>query len=351
MRAGYTPVPPESNPAYAEAEQIAGEMARSDPAQYVDDAGQIVDTSIDKANNVAEENLRTMQGDWSSALSDALKAAGILDGYTIQTITRTMGSLFGEDTMKTIWGRSVQMADTMANFARRFATTVLPQLEGASMKVLNQFVSTVGSLMGGELPQDTVDFLQKTAAERFGERGAEFYSYRGMAEIGKTSYDAILAGLQAAPGVSEMVRGVYGISGQGMGLYQAAYGAAAGLADVRNALWDPIGSRLTDPTKLFGASFAARRAQRLDPNAVFSSSVNAGMQAFGYGIDERLAGLQSLTNLAHFGLNYTQDERVSAYTAVANQQNYNDTQRALDEMNASLKKPSTPSTTTNNYYF
>ena len=239
-------------------------------------------SATDEAVRVSEANRASFDSDVNQALQAALRAAGMIDDYTIGQTTELMQEIFGApDMARTIFGDAQESAAGVTSLVNNYVNNVLPELASTSRAMLEQAAQTVSEYMSGELPQDVQDNIIRNVAERFPNLGADRFQNLAARHLGVTSLELSQMGLANAGNVTAMAANIGGMYGNAANMAAIPVAVQSTLGQLGNTLAAPYMQRLSDPTRLTDGFFSQLSSNRLDPNTVFQGGVSlagAGME-------------------------------------------------------------------------
>ena len=233
---------------------------------------------------VAAQNRAQFGADAESAVAAALRAAGMIDDYSIGRITELMLDVFGgQDTTEYIWGQAQQGAEAATRIANTYVNSVLPGLAATSTDIFNQAAETVSQYMSGQLPDDVQQAIITNVAESFPGLGADRFQNLAAKHLGLTSLELSQMGLNAAPGVAGMANQIGSLYEGGVNIAKTPVALAETLGGLRNTLVAPY--KTTDVASLAGGFMNVLAGSSLDPNAVMSTT--ADLLSSGLGLGEQ----------------------------------------------------------------
>jgi len=285
----------------------SGGGSASTPARGMDMALSGLNTVLDRATAVSEQNRARFDADVDTAITSALRAAGMLDDYSLDQVASYMQEIFGgQDTTAFIWDQAKAGAATVSNLVNTYVNDVLPGLAQGSQEIFQQAVGTVSSLMAGDIPDDVQDSIISSVAERFPGLGADRFANVAARHLGLTSLDLMETGLGAAPGITDMAGGIAGLYTTGIEAAKAPVAVAGLLGTLRNTLAAPGLDRLADPSSLYQLNLAARTENSLNPNQVLGSG--SSLAASGLSTGANVYGTDMNYQLGMNRLNQQADE-------------------------------------------
>lgn len=206
------------------------------------------------ALEAAQYSRDTLDDNSRAALEASMRAVGVLNDAAVSEISDALTGLYGDDAVTAIYGGASAAYDSVVNMAKTYVTDVYSQMQDVSSENIAAAQSVVEDWTAGEVPQDEIDTIMRTAAETAyatGNTSVDMFSKAAAQALGLKSLELTEKGMGYAESVTTM-----------MAAQQSQVSAGATLASLPISggqslikLASPYMTSLVDPSSMYGAVY------------------------------------------------------------------------------------------------